>query len=145
MAELQDGPPLSIETALRLGCDSNKEVVVEDADGLPTGIERKSRQVPHWLVRQLRRRDEGCRFDGCGRRRWLHAHHIVHWAHGGATDRENLMLLCGHHHKLLHEGGWTVTGHPEHKLTFIRPDGRTLRTESPPLRTEIRERLPLLM
>ena len=145
VAEIVDGPPLSIPTALRLGCDSSKEVSVEDAARVPTGIGRKSRQVPHWLYRQLRHRDRGCRFPECGRTRWVNAHHIVHWAHGGSTDRENLVLLCGSHHKLVHEGGWKLTGHPDRSLTFIKPNGKPLRTGPPPLRDEIRERLPLLL
>jgi hypothetical protein len=33
------------------------------------------------------------------------AHHIEHWADGGATSLDNLTLLCSHHHRLLHEGG----------------------------------------
>ena len=144
-AGLLDGPPLSIPTALRLGCNSSKEIVLEDPDGTPIGIGRKSRQVPHWLYRQLRHRDRGCRFPGCGRTRWVNAHHIVHWAQGGVTDRENLVLLCGSHHKLLHERGWKLTGHPDRTLTFIKPNGTPLRSGPPPLRPEIRERLPLLL
>lgn len=144
LAEIVDGTTLSIPTALRLGCDAHKEIVIEDDVGAPIGIGRKSRQVPHWLYRQLRHRDRGCRYPGCGRTRWVNAHHIVHWAHGGPTDRENLVLLCNRHHRLLHEGGWKITGHPEHELRFIRRDGSAVRAGPPPLRPEIRKRLPLL-
>ena len=49
-------------------------------------------------------RDGGCRFPGCTHDRWLHAHHIRHWANGGATDSENLVTLCGFHHRLVHDG-----------------------------------------
>ena len=32
----------------------------------------------------------------------------MHWADGGETTKENLMLLCSRHHRLLHEGGYTI-------------------------------------
>jgi hypothetical protein len=141
VAELEGGAMVSIETALRLGCDGNKEIVVEDAEGRPIGIGRRSRQVPGWLIRQLRHRDDGCRFPGCNRKRWLHAHHLVHWAHGGSTDSENLILLCGFHHRFLHQQKWRVEGDPNGELIFVRPEGTRLKTRPQPLLPEIRRRL----
>jgi hypothetical protein len=38
----------------------------------------------------------------------LHAHDIVPWADGGPTDLDNLVSLCGFHHRLVHEGGWSI-------------------------------------
>ncbi|MGE0732366.1 MAG: HNH endonuclease signature motif containing protein, partial [Acidimicrobiia bacterium] len=49
-----------------------------------------------------------CRFPGCTHRGWLDAHHQHHWADGGPTNLDNLLLLCRHHHRTVHEGGWTV-------------------------------------
>lgn len=142
VAEIDDGPAIAKETARRLSCDSNIEVVVDGPKGHPVGIGRKSRKVPAWLLRQLRRRDRGCVFPSCHRTRWLNAHHIRHWAEGGATNRENLVLLCGYHHRLLHEGGWRIRGRPGHNLRFVHPNGRVLTTGPPPLRPEVRARLP---
>jgi hypothetical protein len=51
-------------------------------------------------------RDDGCTFPGCNQRHHNDAHHIEHWVDGGRTDIENLALLCRHHHRLLHEGGF---------------------------------------
>jgi hypothetical protein len=141
-AEIDDGSPISAETARRLACGSRWQLVAEGASGHALGLGRRTRQVPRWLSRQLRRRDGGCRFPGCGRTRWLHAHHLIHWGQGGPTDPENLVMLCGHHHRLLHEGGWHVAGHPDHELTFVHPGGRALSTRPPPLRPEVRERIP---
>ena len=84
---------------------------------------RTTRQVPTWLHRQLRRRDRGCRFAGCGRTKWLHAHHLTHWADGGPTDQDNLVLLCGRHHRVVHEGGWQVTSTRDGTVTFRKPNG----------------------
>jgi hypothetical protein len=106
--ELEDGPVISPETARRLGCDT--EVVTQIArDGLPVSVGRSRRTVPPALRRLLEARDDKtCCFPGCERRRHLQAHHRRHWAHGGETSLENLVLLCFHHHRLVHEGGYTV-------------------------------------
>lgn len=140
-AQVEGGPVLSAEAARRLACDSRVQTVVEDPDGSTVGIGRAARTVPPWLARQVRHRDEGCRFPGCERTRWVHLHHLVHWADGGTTDLDNLVTLCGHHHRLVHEGGWRVAGHPHRQLTFLRPDGRAFRPGPEPLRAEVRRRL----
>ena len=125
LSETEGGYRLAPEAVRRLACDGRIEWVLE-ADGRPIGIGRRGRQVPGALGRALRHRDRGCRFPGCERRRWLHAHHLRHWARGGATDLDNLVLLCGFHHRLLHEGGWRATGHPGETLRFHDPGGRAL-------------------
>src|SRR5205823_1545720 len=99
MAETDSGVRLADDTVRRLACDATVEWVVEGG-GAPLGIGRRSRTVPPWLSRLLRHRDGGCRFPGCGRRRWLKAHHIWHWGKGGPTDLDNLVLLCQAHHRL---------------------------------------------
>ena len=140
-AELEGGPPIAAATARRLACDSRWQLVAEMSTGQALGLGRRTRQVPRWLSRQLRRRDGGCRFPGCHRTRWLHAHHLRHWAQGGPTDPDNLVMLCGYHHRLLHEGGWHVEGHPDDSLSFVHPLGKALSTRPPPLRPEVRERV----
>ena len=107
-SELEDGPVIAPETARRLGCDA--EVVAQvERDGVPVSVGRKRRTVPPALRRLLEARDEEtCCFPGCERRRHLQAHHRRHWAHGGETSLDNLVLLCWHHHRLVHEGGFTI-------------------------------------
>lgn len=39
------------------------------------------------------------RFIACGQTRYLHGHHVRHWAQGGATSLDNLVSLCGFHHR----------------------------------------------
>ncbi|MHB8594612.1 MAG: HNH endonuclease signature motif containing protein, partial [Acidimicrobiales bacterium] len=94
-ARIEDGPDIAVATARRLACDTRWQLLSEKPDGQAVGVGRTTRSVPPWLVRQLKRRDGGCRFTGCHRSRWLHAHHIVHWADGGPTDPDNLVMLCG--------------------------------------------------
>ena len=87
------------------------------------------------MRRALDDRDEGrCRFPGCENHRWVDAHHIVHWARGGETKLDNLMLLCGHHHRLVHEGGFGVTRKGDGSLVFRRPDGRVVPSVPSPSR-----------
>ena len=113
------GPAICAHTARRLACDASL---------LSAG--RKTRVVPTAMRRALDARDEGrCRFPGCENRRWVDAHHIVHWARGGETKLDNLVLLCSRHHRLVHEGGFSLARRPDGELVFRRPDGRPV----PPL------------
>ena len=67
----------------------------------------------------------GCRFPGCDRSRYVHAHHIKHWADGGETALGNLVTLCSQHHRQVHEGGYGVRVR-DGEIQFTRPDGRVL-------------------
>jgi hypothetical protein len=140
LAETEDGRGLPAEAVRRLACDGRIEWVLESG-GRPVGVGRRGRTVPGHLARLLRHRDRACRFPGCERRRWLKAHHLVHWASGGTTDLDNLVLLCHAHHRLLHEGGWRTSGHPARDLRFHDPGGRPLRTMPGGLARGVRERL----
>jgi hypothetical protein len=120
------GPALHPETARRLGCDSSVVRILE-RDGRPLSVGRRTRAVPPALARALRSRDGGCRFPGCTEQRFVDAHHIQHWAHGGRTELGNLVQLCRRHHRLLHEGGYTLERGSARRLVFRRPDGRPIR------------------
>jgi hypothetical protein len=139
--DIPGGPVLSAQAVRRLACDARLETVAERPDGSTVGIGRAGRTIPPWLARQVRRRDQGCRFPGCERARWVHLHHLVHWADGGSTDLDNLVTLCGHHHRLVHEGDWRLVGHPDRHLTFLRPDGRAFRPGPEALHPRVRARL----
>jgi Domain of unknown function (DUF222)/HNH endonuclease len=121
-AELDGGPALAPETVRRLGCDAAVVGIVE-RDGRPLSVGRRTRTIPPALRRALRSRDDGCQFPGCDHNRYLHAHHIRHWARGGPTSLDNLVQLCSHHHRLVHEGGFAVERAGPDSLRFRRPDG----------------------
>jgi hypothetical protein len=123
--QLERGPALHPETARRLACDASVVRIVE-RDGRPLSVGRKTRTVPPALRRALRTRDSTCRFPGCDQHRFLHAHHIDHWVRGGRTDLSNLIHLCAHHHRLLHEGGYRIKRRVRGGLCFRRPDGRAV-------------------
>ncbi|MEX2251760.1 MAG: DUF222 domain-containing protein [Acidimicrobiia bacterium] len=138
VAELEAGPVLANETARRLACDAIVESAVYD-DCQVLGVGRRTRTIPDWLRRQLYHRDENCRFPGSCRSRWVHGHHIQHWADGGPTDLANLVLLCGFHHRFLHEHGWSIHGDPGGKLIFRKPDGQIYPPVRPALHPRLRE------
>jgi hypothetical protein len=130
-SELDDGPVIAPETARRLGCDAELVTQVE-RDGVPVSVGRRRRTVPHALRRLLEARDDDtCRFPGCERRRHLQAHHRHHWAYGGETSLDNLVLLCRHHHRLVHEGGYTIEDDPSDGLRFRNRYG-VIRSSPPP-------------
>jgi hypothetical protein len=131
LCRLEQGEQLDPETARRLACDASVVSMLERA-GQPLSVGRKTRTVPPALRRALESRDHGCRFPGCAQTRFLHAHHIQHWAQGGQTGLANLVQLCAYHHRLLHEGGYALTRDQDQTLTFTRPDGRPiLPTQAP--------------
>jgi len=123
---IEGGPAIAAETARRLGCDASRVVVSMDEQGEPLSIGRRSRTVPPAIRRALRLRDYGCRFPGCTQHRFVDAHHIQHWADGGETSLESLVLLCRHHHRLVHEGGFSVGRGADGTIVFHRPDGEWL-------------------
>ena len=86
-------------------------------------VGRRSRTVGWRLRKALDARDGGCRFPGCGSRVRTHAHHITHWAHGGETAMDNLVLLCPFHHRAVHEGGWRVEMDERGVPNFFNPLG----------------------
>lgn len=113
-----------IEAVKRLCCDGHAVVMTETKDGEPLSIGRKSRVVPKGIERAVRARDKNtCRFPGCCNKRFVDIHHIEHWANGGETALDQLMLLCSKHHALVHEGGFRIEKDFQDDWGFIRPDG----------------------
>ncbi len=121
-AEAEDAGQVVPETLRRLACDASLTRVTVDDQGTPLDVGRKTRTVPPAMRRALLARDRGCRFPGCTNRRWVDAHHIEHWADGGTTRVDNLILLCATHHRLVHEGGFRLSGTAT-RPRFVRPDG----------------------
>ena len=81
---------------------------------------------------------DGCAFPGCTRPTpWCSVHHIQHWADGGPTDLDNLVLLCDYHHRVIHHDGWTIQRATDRELDFIPPyriDPQQQPRRQPPLR-----------
>ncbi|MGY6502043.1 MAG: hypothetical protein ACXIVQ_14265, partial [Acidimicrobiales bacterium] len=96
---------------MRALCDARVEVALHGPDGATVGIARAAQAIPPWLRRTITHRDHTCRFPGC-ERRIRHIHHIRWWTNDGPTNADNLIGLCWHHHHLVHDGNWTITGNP---------------------------------
>jgi len=137
VAEIEGGPVIANETARRLSCDPLVECAVYDHQKV-LGVGRRSRLIPSWL-HQLWHRDGGCQWPGCPFKGWLHAHHRVHWADGGPTNLDNLILLCGYHHRFLHENGWTIENNGYDKPVFRKPNGQIYPPNRPGLDPRLRQ------
>lgn len=125
--ETDRGAVLAGRTVRRLSCDASIAPMVLGALGEPIDLGRATRVPSLAQRRALVVRDGGCVFPGCDRPPgWCDAHHLVHWADGGATDLDNLALLCNRHHHLVHEHRWHVARGPDGRLEFRRPDGSRL-------------------
>ncbi len=117
--------PLAATTARRLACDATLVTVLEDSAGNVLNVGRKTRTIPPAIRRALTLRDHGCRFPGCCETRFVDAHHIHHWCDGGETSLDNLILLCRHHHGLLHREAFAIVQGAE-GFEFVSADGRKL-------------------
>jgi hypothetical protein len=120
--ELGWGGPISAEAVRRIGCDAGISRVITDPASIPLDVGRESRTVTAGQWTALVARDRSCAFPGCTRpAEWCIAHHIVHWADGGPTDLDNLVLLCGYHHRVVHHGGWQVIMAADRRPQFLPP------------------------
>ncbi|GAA5006868.1 HNH endonuclease signature motif containing protein [Actinopolymorpha pittospori] len=134
------GPPLSATLVRQLACDAEIIPVVLGGDGAVLDLGRGTRLFTYSQRHALAERDGYFgHFPECRRpEKWIEAHHIQHWVDGGATDLNNGVLLCQHHHTVIHTKGWTVRmgddGHPEYipppwvdpYQNVIRPNDTTL-------------------
>lgn len=125
-SELEPGIQVSAETSRRLACDCGMVHWQESEDGNPLNVGRRTRSIPAALRRALQRRDGGCTFPGCTAVHHADAHHIQHWADGGETRLSNLILLCRHHHRLVHEGGYGVRLEKSGLTTFTTSAGEAV-------------------
>jgi len=130
--ELLDGTVITPSAAQRLACDANVCRLLTGPAGEILDMGRSRRTVTPAQWKALRLRDRHCRFGGCRRPwAWCDAHHIQHWTRdNGPTNPNNLILVCRHHHTVIHDGGWTLTGTPENPI-ITRPDGSRL-AHAPP-------------
>jgi hypothetical protein len=132
VAEIAGVGPVPIEVVRRLACDANVDLAIEDASGSVLNQGRARRDPTPVQRIEIDRRDKGCRFPGCRYTEFTNVHHIVHWAHGGETNFDNLVTLCGRHHRAVHELGWSVSGDADDVLTFTSPHGRPMRSAPSP-------------
>ena len=126
-ATTETGEQLTASTIRRLCCDAEIIPAVLGADTAVLDVGRAQRLVTAAIWKALVVRDAGCQFPRCTRPPMMcHAHHLDHWAEGGDTSLENLILLCGHHHRLIHATPWTIQRTGPATFDFHPPPGRQL-------------------
>ena len=126
---LEGAGPLSPETAERLTCDARRLAIqLRGRDLVHSRVERCASYAQQ---RALYKRSGGhCQYPGCSAERELEAHHLTPFEHGGATELDNLILLCARHHKLLHDHHIRTNGTGEHPV-FTDQSGRAITTNQP--------------
>ena len=129
--ELSQAGVVSAHALRRLGCDASVVRVVMAGRSAALDVGRRTPVVSPAIRRAVVVRDRCCTFPGCDRpQAWCDAHHVVHWADGGMTSVDNLLLLCRRHHRVVHEGFEVQMHHGRPR--FSRPDGSPLEDRAPP-------------
>ena len=131
--ELDHAGPVPNGIARRVACDASVMRVVMAGRSEPLDVGRRTALISPALRRAVIVRDGHCRFPGCDRpHTWCDAHHVQHWADGGATALENLLLLCRRHHRMVHRSGGFRLAMVDGRPAFSRPDGSPLEDRAPP-------------
>ncbi|TWF93870.1 HNH endonuclease [Saccharopolyspora dendranthemae] len=104
-----DGTPITTDNVRRLACDAGILPIVLGSDGVAVDYGREERTAPPVQRAALFRRDGVCAFPGCEHPPGTsQAHHIRHWLDGGATDLDNMVMLCAFHHRTVHHDQWNI-------------------------------------
>ena len=122
LGEAETGEQISASAVRRLCCDADviPAVLGTTSEVLDVGRTRRLVTAPLWKA--VVARDGHCRFGGCTRPPVMcHAHHVEHWLDGGVTSLDNLVLLCGHHHRLVHSGPWELRRGPGGQVSIDPP------------------------
>ncbi|GAA5195139.1 HNH endonuclease signature motif containing protein [Arthrobacter gyeryongensis] len=101
--------PVSAATLRKIACDADIIPVVLGGEGQVLDIGRASRIFPAHIRKAITARDKGCAFPSCTMPApWCEAHHITYWSRGGPSSVDNGVLLCSHHHHLIHKEEWRI-------------------------------------
>lgn len=103
------GTPVSASQLRQLACNAGVLPVILGTASQPLDIGREQRLHTSAQRKALAHRDDGCAFPGCDRPPgWCETHHIKSWASGGKTSVDNGVLLCGYHHRHVHNSDWRI-------------------------------------
>ena len=121
-AEVAGGEVIPPSVLEEYFCDARIKGVVFSGEGVPLWHGHAKRLATKAQMNALRARYGAC--GGCGVDMWIcQGHHIEPVSEGGATNIDNMMLVCWACHQKIHHHRWRVV-----------PDGRGLYTIAPPER-----------
>ncbi|MBS1838377.1 MAG: HNH endonuclease, partial [Actinobacteria bacterium] len=125
-------------------CNADISETLLDRLGMPIAVRERVRFPNRAMRRALDARDGGCVFPGCDAPAgWCDAHHVSEYAHDGQTVTSNLVLLCRHHHGIVHRSGWSMRLTTPDEMTRIGDGLFTITTaDGLHLHTEHRRRQP---
>jgi hypothetical protein len=122
-------------TLARLACSGSLRRVLTGPTGAVLDLGRARRYATPAQRKALAVRDRGCLIPGCPVPATdCDIHHPQAWSDNGATDLENLVLLCSRHHTETHDGVWQIV--TANGLPWIRPP-RWLHPDQPLLRNTL--------
>jgi len=117
--------PISAKTVERLACDCSITRILLGSDSMVIDVGRAKRTISGPARKALNVRDRHCTWPGCERpASWCDGHHLEHWAHGGTNEPDNITLLCGRHHWMVHEGHWQIIRDSDGRMLTIPPTVR---------------------
>jgi hypothetical protein len=132
LGEAETGERLSASAIRQLCCDAEIIPIVMAGTSQVLDVGRQMRLASAAIWKALVARDKHCRFKNCQRPPVMcHAHHLTHWINGGPTSLDNMVLLCGHHHRLIHAEPWEIRATAPSVYEFIPPKS-TARHETGP-------------
>lgn len=122
LGEAETGERLSASAIRQLCCDAEIIPIVMAGTSQVLDVGRQMRLASAAIWKALVARDKHCRFKNCQRPPVMcHAHHLTHWINGGPTALDNMVLLCGHHHRLIHAEPWEIRATAPSAYEFIPP------------------------
>ena len=122
---------VSVATAHRIGCSHGLVPILFDDQGKPLKLGRTKRSFTEHQRTVLAAIWGGCAHPGCDRPpSWTEAHHINEWVRDhGRTDIDDGILLCRHHHLMIHNNGWHIR-RQDHRYLLEPPPGDPLHHEA---------------
>ncbi|MEM8705030.1 MAG: HNH endonuclease signature motif containing protein, partial [Actinomycetota bacterium] len=104
---VESGEAVPASELARLAARADFFGAVFSAEGDPLWMGRSVRLATDAQWRAWIARDGGCVV--CDARpSQCEAHHLIPWERQGPTDIDNLVLICRHHHHVVHDAGWRL-------------------------------------
>ena len=135
-ATLASGTVIDAAIALAWACDADITRLITGPVSEPLDVGRRTRLISKAIWTALAHDDGHCRWPGCTSPLWsTQAHHVIWWGapSNGETKLKNLVLLCWHHHHLVHrDSSWQLTLDRRTRALTVAYDGRLVDVTHPP-------------